>query len=181
MKIQIDDIPPEGLEFNFDGSVNLMGNSLESIKLPPDLDVNPNGLGQIRIDQNHGEIVILGNLEISAMMQCSRCLVKFYSSIPVTIDIKVKQGASVEKHYEQELEIKEDEILILEKEIDLSEIIAQELSLSIPMKPLCRDDCPGLCPECGSIIGTEGCLCSHGSSSDPRWEKLAALKSRFNN
>ncbi|MDQ1285740.1 MAG: hypothetical protein QG663_1158 [Thermodesulfobacteriota bacterium] len=180
MKIRIDDIPPEGLEIDFDGSENLLGNWLESIKLS-DLDVNPNGRGHIRIDRNDEEIMISGDVEISAVMLCSRCLVRFDSSIPVSVDMKVKQGAKVDKDYEQQLELGEDEILILNKEIDLSELIAQELSLSIPMKPLCKNDCPGLCPECGSIIGSEGCSCSHESSSDPRWEKLAALKSRFNN
>ncbi|MFH0960096.1 MAG: DUF177 domain-containing protein [Pseudomonadota bacterium] len=181
MKIQIDDIPLEGLEISFDGSKNLLGNSLDSIKLPSELDVNPNGLGLIRIDRNVEEIMISGNIDISVVMPCSRCLVKFESSIPVNLDLKVRQCVKLNADYDQKLELSEDEILIVNKEIDLSEIIAQELSLNIPMKPLCKTDCPGLCPECGSILGSESCSCSHESISDPRWEKLAALKSLFNN
>jgi len=46
------------------------------------------------------------------------------------------------------------------------------------MKPLCREDCQGLCPVCGADKNTGTCSCEE-STPDPRWAALAALKSRF--
>jgi uncharacterized protein len=46
------------------------------------------------------------------------------------------------------------------------------------MKPLCREDCQGLCPVCGADKNTGACSCVE-SSPDPRWAALAALKSRL--
>lgn len=181
MKIHIDDIPPEGLDIVFNRSSNVLGSWLEKIRINPDVEVSPCATGEVRIDRNLDKITISGSVEIPCKMFCSRCLVKFDYSVPVIIELTARQSAYMDKDYEQELDLEEDEILILNKEIDLSELIAQELSLSIPMKPLCKDDCPGLCPKCGSIIGSEGCSCPRNSISDPRWEKLETLKSRFNN
>jgi uncharacterized protein len=57
-------------------------------------------------------------------------------------------------------------------QIDLSELLREQFYLALPMKPLCRDDCRGLCPECGINLNAGTCTCA------PTWEdpRLAALK-----
>jgi len=57
-------------------------------------------------------------------------------------------------------------------QIDLGELMREQFYLALPMKPLCRDDCRGLCPQCGTNLNAGTCDCS------PVWEdpRLAALK-----
>ncbi|HYN22371.1 MAG TPA: DUF177 domain-containing protein, partial [Thermoanaerobaculia bacterium] len=75
----------------------------------------------------------------------------------------------------------EDELGVrhLEGEVlDSAPILLEQLQLNVPMKPLCRPDCRGLCPLCGADLNAGMCSCEE-RSEDPRWAGLAALKSRF--
>jgi uncharacterized protein len=61
--------------------------------------------------------------------------------------------------------------------IDLSQMIVEQIVLALPMKPLCRPDCKGLCPHCGVNRNVESCACAP-EDIDPRWEALKTLKAR---
>ena len=61
--------------------------------------------------------------------------------------------------------------------IDLGEMLREQFYLAVPMKPLCRDDCKGLCPQCGTNRNTGQCSCTQGWV-DPRLAALQALKTR---
>jgi uncharacterized protein len=56
--------------------------------------------------------------------------------------------------------------------IDLADLLREQFYLALPMKPLCRQDCRGLCPQCGTNLNTDTCQCQ------VRWEdpRLAGLK-----
>jgi uncharacterized protein len=54
-------------------------------------------------------------------------------------------------------------------------VIRDALVLELPFQPLCSDDCPGLCPECGASL-KEDPDHSHDAPIDPRWAGLAALQ-----
>jgi uncharacterized protein len=58
-------------------------------------------------------------------------------------------------------------------------VIVQEILLSLPMKALCREDCPGLCPQCGAMKDSAECRCSNQDRIDPRWAALEDLKKRI--
>jgi uncharacterized protein len=61
--------------------------------------------------------------------------------------------------------------------LDLTEPARQAWQLAQPMAPLCREDCPGLCPQCGADRSTGGCTCS-AEPVDARWAALAGLRQR---
>jgi len=61
-----------------------------------------------------------------------------------------------------------------EMTVDLTEEIRQCLLLELPMKPLCRTDCKGLCPQCGHNRNEGPCSCRTEEPEDP-WEKLRSL------
>jgi uncharacterized protein len=56
-------------------------------------------------------------------------------------------------------------------------VLIEQLQLNIPMKPLCRPDCAGLCPTCGADLNQTRCACA--KSVDPRWAGLAVLRDRL--
>ena len=76
---------------------------------------------------------------------------------------------------EGERELEEDDLTTAfyeHDEIDLDHLMREQFHLALPMKPLCREDCKGLCPRCGANRNTTTCTC------EVRWEdpRLAGLK-----
>lgn len=61
-------------------------------------------------------------------------------------------------------------------EIDLDELVLEQLELALPTRLLCREDCRGLCGQCGANLNEAGCNCE--PPVDPRWQALADLKSQ---
>lgn len=59
--------------------------------------------------------------------------------------------------------------------LDLEQVVRDATVLALPLSPLCRDDCPGLCAECGVKIAEAGADHGHGERVDPRWEALRRL------
>jgi len=64
-----------------------------------------------------------------------------------------------------------------DEKIDLGEVIREQLYLALPMKPLCQEQCKGLCPVCGANRNRETCNCQQ-QWEDPRMAALAEWKSR---
>jgi uncharacterized protein len=63
--------------------------------------------------------------------------------------------------------------------LETEPILLEQLQLNIPMKPLCRPDCAGLCPVCGADLNLGACACPE-RAGDPRLAALAALRDRMN-
>ncbi|HEY0935915.1 MAG TPA: DUF177 domain-containing protein [Trebonia sp.] len=59
--------------------------------------------------------------------------------------------------------------------LDLEPAFRDAVVLALPLSPLCRDDCPGLCAECGAKLADAGPGHGHGDKVDPRWGLLAKL------
>jgi uncharacterized protein len=59
-------------------------------------------------------------------------------------------------------------------EIDLAHMIWEQIVLALPMKPVCKTDCQGLCPDCGVNRNIKTCSCVR-DTVDPRWESLKSL------
>ena len=63
---------------------------------------------------------------------------------------------------------------IVEDELDLSPMVRDAVVLELPLAPLCRPDCRGLCPRCGADLNEEHCDCV--APRDPRWANLDVLR-----
>jgi len=72
----------------------------------------------------------------------------------------------------------EDEVGRIHDElIDLEPVVRDTLVLALPVNPVCRPDCPGLCPDCG--VAWDDLPADHGhTTADPRWAALSALRDR---
>ena len=75
-----------------------------------------------------------------------------------------------------EPEEQDDEQLYLDGDLlDLEPMLRDAIVLALPMSPLCRDDCPGLCVECGVSLADAGPDHRHAEATDPRWARLKQL------
>lgn len=68
-----------------------------------------------------------------------------------------------------------DEYFYDEPVISVVPIAEERIQMAVPMKPLCREDCRGLCPRCGEDWNVADCGCAL-ESADPRWKVLRNLK-----
>ena len=121
-------------------------------------------------------ILVQGRLETQAEMTCSRCLKPFTLKITLKIQeeffptIDIITGARLPKPEDPgSFTIDEHHIL------DLTEAIRQYIITALPMKPLCKEDCAGLCSTCGKDLNLGDCGCKQ-EEIDPRWAELLKLK-----
>jgi uncharacterized protein len=130
--------------------------------------------GPVRLMHTNAGILVLGTLQAQMQMACARCLEPVAVTLDVsveelftpTIDILTGKGITPEEE-DRALWIDEHHIL------DLSEVTRQGVLLAIPMGVTCREDCRGLCPNCGQNLNEGQCNCE--PEPDPRWGPLLDL------
>ncbi|MBO0777026.1 MAG: DUF177 domain-containing protein [Actinobacteria bacterium] len=113
---------------------------------------------------------VLVTAEVTAPLtgECARCL----DPLAQRIDVRFQelfndgqdQGPSSGDGYPLEGDL-----------LDLEPVLRDALVLALPLAPLCREDCPGLCPECGVQLARAGRDHSHAAPVDPRWAALAHM------
>ena len=113
-----------------------------------------------------GGIVVVGTVTAPWLGECRRCL------RPVRDDLAVE----VREIYEPRKGIKETYPLVGDQ-LDLMPLARDAVLLHLPTVPLCRDDCAGLCPQCGADRNEGACGCLQ-PSPDPRWSVLDVLHGR---
>jgi uncharacterized protein len=133
--------------------------------------------GRVRFDRTPDGILVRARLRGTMESDCSRCLRPLTFPVSVEFDeeyiptIDILHGGRVEPREDEEDAYRIDERHFL----DLREPLDQYWQMALPMAPVCREDCAGLCPDCGGEIGADGHECSH-DHSDARWAKLRNLK-----
>ncbi|MEW6082955.1 MAG: DUF177 domain-containing protein [Bacillota bacterium] len=123
---------------------------------------------QVRL-LNTGEGIVAGfHVRAGCELPCSRC----------TRDTGVSLDMEFSEEYRQEGTVGDEDSPYLTYDgdvIDLTEAVRQNLLLNLPMKVLCREDCAGLCPQCGADLAQGPCSCGQ-AGEDERWETLKQLK-----
>jgi len=116
-----------------------------------------------------------GRLAACAELVCARCLARLEWSAAIEVEEPCSL-AQIDDPQSYDANDEDEPIPVVDgDEVDLSELVRQLLSVSLPFRPLCREDCPGLCPECGADLNRESCTCST-ERIDPRWARLAELR-----
>ncbi|HEV3140083.1 MAG TPA: DUF177 domain-containing protein [Vicinamibacterales bacterium] len=116
---------------------------------------------------------LVGDVKTVLELPCSRCLEPFCQGVDAHFDLRYQPHSA--NIGEDEREIEEDDLSTAfyeNDEIDLGQLMREQCYLALPMKPLCREDCRGLCPVCGMNLNRGNCSCKV-EWDDPR---LAALK-----
>lgn len=119
-----------------------------------------------------GVIVVSGELTCDVRAQCSRCLDPIEERMRLPVDVQLR----VEEDPEAEFDEEDEAIPVAgDERVDLAPILAEELIVQLPYAPVCKEDCKGLCPECGTNRNEQSCGCNT-AKIDPR---LAALQDWF--
>lgn len=125
------------------------------------------------ITNTSGALLVMGTITGCARVACARCLED------ALIDIKGEiEGYYLLPHSTRELtQEEEDEYVVLgeDRTIDLEPLFGAAISLALPLIPLCREDCKGLCPQCGHNLNEEPCSCK-AQEEDDTHNPFAILK-----
>ncbi|WP_285698799.1 YceD family protein [Actinomadura sp. NBRC 104412] len=160
-----------------------------TVPAPADLGVEMVGVPEgaaielrLRLEAVLEGVLVTGTARAPLEGECARCLDPIASTFeadfqelfvyPDTRSGRGGGGPSPGGRHEQGAD---DEELHLEDDlIDLEPVLRDAVVLALPLSPLCRDDCPGLCPECG--VRLADAEPDHGHAvADPRWEALRGL------
>lgn len=125
--------------------------------------------GKVEFTNAGNHIIARGGFKTKVAIECGRCLEDF--TLP--IDVKIEEELPI-LNVEEQAEGVIEEIPILEQEplfenniFDLSEYIRQIILVQIPMLPICRETCAGLCPTCGTNLNEGTCDCPLDVSASP--------------
>lgn len=115
-----------------------------------------------------------GKVEAEVQLECVRCLSPFDASLEGETDFI----ACSEDQAKDEGDVIDDEDYAFfragDMQTDISDLVRQALILAVGMKPLCGDDCKGICPQCGVNLNQTTCNCVD-DNIDERWSALKKL------
>jgi len=131
--------------------------------------------GPLKLIRINRGILVRGRLRAQMPLSCSRCLEEYTHPLVLTLADTYWQTVDVNTGERLTVPLEAAEFTIGETHLlDLDDGIRQHLLLQTPLKPLCREDCRGICPQCGRNLNLDSCSCA-AAEVDPRWAPLIEL------
>lgn len=134
------------------------------------LDTAPAGPLVVRLEAQQAgpDVVVRGTIRGQFALSCRRCLEPVTAGFEEEVGLLYREG-----------EVEEDgEVLSLPEkgtELDLTPAVTEQVLLAVPRYAYCREDCRGLCPQCGANRNEADCGCTE-EETDERWAPLRRLK-----
>lgn len=147
--------------------------------LPGSEDSGPGSVtGELRITKTDRGVWVSGSVEILVACECSRCLKPMEYAVPAKIDdeylvkVDLATGARVRVD-DRDADDADTRSIDDHHELDLTETMQQYRVAGLRLAPICREDCQGICAQCGLDLNENTHECA--AALDPRWEKLREL------
>lgn len=137
--------------------------------------------GTIKVEmKSFEELEVSGEFKFSISLVCSRCLSSFKRDFHVEFFVRFLEASRFAPAGDVELN---DELLEVQYfsgvEIDLTPVLRDSAALVLPMKPLCKPDCKGLCPICGKNLNEGPCSCKIQEHASSPFSALISLKKKL--
>lgn len=127
----------------------------------------------LRVESVSEGVLVTGTLDAPTAGECARCLTAVSGHVQVGLTELFAYPDSA-----TDATTEEDEVgRVVDDVVDLEQPIIDAVGLELPLSPLCRADCPGLCPDCGVPLATAE-PGHHHDHIDPRWAKLTTMVQR---
>jgi uncharacterized protein len=159
---------------------------LELIEVPAGADVAL----EVRFEAVSEGVLATGTAIAPLAGECARCLTPLTSSVTAGFqELYLYAEGRHDKHdkhekrdkYDEQEEQDAGELYHLDGDLlNLEPALRDAVVLALPMSPLCREDCPGLCAECGARLADAGPDHRHNAAVDPRWAALQQLSEQGN-
>ncbi len=178
LAIPLSEIPDTGIEKIIDNQ-SLWLEPIEEFKLSCKIS-EPVSAELFLMNQGEG-CLVRGRMTGKVTIPCDRCGEE--AEYPISVKFEefevLPQAYEIEEGDDSEDELPETSLIFLDNysrpHVDLGSLLWEEFSLALPIKPLCKDDCKGICLVCGNNHNVSACSCDD-DKVDPRFEKLKNLK-----
>lgn len=160
MQLQLEQI------FNIDGSCKELKYSFEpEYSLCDDFELTSPVEFEGEVKNNTGIVSLSGKARFSATVTCGRCAELFKKDFEVEVEHLLAN---------QLVNDDNDEYIVVEDNVlDLTELVCEDIILSLPTRFLCKEDCKGICSKCGKNLNEGKCDCK--KDIDPRMAALLEL------
>jgi len=174
MKISIDEVPQSPKEIEFSESTEELSeiygrSSHRDFTFPASLDV------EMAYYRSGRDIFFNGKIGGIVTGRCGRCLEIYDFTLDKQFDFVLAPDPNKSARGNEELH--RDDLGLSyysAEEINLAPLMAEQVLLGLPTKPLCSENCRGLCGNCGANLNRETCSCS--AAADPRMAIFRTLK-----
>jgi len=170
MKVRVSDIKEDGVHIETFENPEWLVNAPElfagdkNTKLTSRFDID------LQLNKVLKEVTVSGNVQFSIEAPCSRCLKTIKLDLKPEVNLVLTPRESIEdvdKGINHETYVGD--------EVDISDYIREQITMSLPFKVICEENCKGLCSNCGVNLNTEQCGCE-SERVDPRLSVLKNLK-----
>ena len=187
MRVNIDEIKEGGLERSWE----LTREQVDAMVAGDQAGYRSDGptTVDVRFDKVDRRVLLRARAAAALKVPCGRCL----TPVPVRVPLDFKMTFVPEDQYaappsrEDESDAEDaaasfepsslDEETYSGKELQLDPVVREQLILALPPYPVCRDDCKGLCPVCGTNLNEKECGCDR-KVPDPRWAGLDKFRNK---
>ncbi len=172
MQLFLDDILPEGIDVEV-----RLDRKDPAVR---ELDIKGPVTGSFHIRKVGLQLLVRGHVTGEVRVQCARCLEDFDLKVQEEVDIELRPIMDLEQSgHDMELGTDDLDVEFFRGDtLDLGHLVAEQIVLAIPMKPVCRETCAGICPRCGARANQGSCGCLP-SEHDSRWGELLRLKEKM--
>jgi len=171
MPLRLSDIPAEGLTLEYQHSPELLAPLEEGVRLPNPPEV------RLTITPEGDRYLIQGSVSALVIVECARCLapINLWVDAPCSVDAVPLSRAAGEDATGALGRGDLDVTFYSGDVLDVDGLVRDQLMLQLPMHPLCRDTCLGLCPSCGVNRNEQACACASSDAPDPRFDILRTV------
>lgn len=142
--------------------------------------LRPGGAVDCRIERGDDlSVHVRGHLRAVLELECGRCLERYELPLDQELDLfYLPHRPEDQAESEDEVELSDRDVVVAYyqgERLDLGDVLREQLFLAVPLRPLCREECRGLCAACGANHNHESCSCSPQTPADPRLAVLGHL------
>ena len=169
LRIDLTHADTEPLEFDERPVVSPAAGGVDVVSVAP---VELSG----RVERAGRGFLLEGRAAGSARLRCGRCLAEFEFAFVEPVELHLLPVTAAPQDDETRLGRNDLEVRFFEESfVDLAELAAEQFALAVPMKPLCAEDCRGICRRCGANLNLGACSCPP-QSNDDRFAPLAGWR-----
>ena len=158
------------MKLNVSQLLNETSGSTREYPVDEELESAPGRVvGSVRLMRTDKGVWVSAEMSTDARCACSRCLKEFSQRIEVAFEEEAFHANDGPSGEQVEAPTIDDQRIL-----DLTETLEQYIYLAVPVKPICRKDCQGICPQCGADLNETTCICDH-DERDSRWAKMLKM------
>lgn len=173
MLIQLSEIlQHEGRTIEYQGTIDMdkicsrLGEFKIVEKLPYVFTIKNAGEQKLEID---------GHQKLTVAIPCDRCL----ENVEKIFDLHIVRKLDMKQSEEDRIKDLDESNFITQTELDVDQLVYNEVLIEWPLKVLCKEDCKGICSQCGSNLNKGSCSCEHEERLDPRMAAINDIFSKF--